>query len=236
MATTLIIVPAGTTSANFPLLQGQSLCVGPSVQGGTVQLQVANTQSGPYAATAAASSSAFSYRPSVNQWVNVVAATQSAVVYVSDMLPSGTIISAQSPVDSPNSTSEVILFSFRIPPNVLPANFRCEMAGRLSVTNNANVKTLTCRMNGIAGTSFFTSPSLASNADYNFTAGFAGIGDAATLKGFGSGATGGLGLSTTAYTTLSQTYIASETEIVITATKATGTDTMKLDSLTVTLS
>lgn len=233
MAYSIISVPAGTTSTAVPLLLGQNITAGPAVQGGTVQILVGNTQSGPFTATTAASSSTISYRPEKNQWVQVVSATQAATAYIFDVLNNGKILVANSPIDSANTTSETQVFSIRIPPNTMSSNFTLRILGNIALTNNANVKSIACRIGGLAGTSFFTSPSLASNANYNFEAEFSGIGDGATLKGYGAGATGGWGLSTTAYTTLSTAYLTTETEVVITATKATGTDTVRLDGLVV---
>jgi hypothetical protein len=236
MATTLNLVTLGTTSTAAPILAGQQLSVAPALQGGSVTLNVGPTQTGPFTTIFSASTVGVSYVPSVNQWYTVTAATQAGVALVSDALQSGTLITLNSPVDSSTSTSEQVLFSFRLPAKSLPSNFRCELSGRLSLTNNANVKTMQCRMNGLAGTLFHQSAALASLADYNFIAGFSGIGDGATLKGYGAGSAGGLGTSTTAYTTLANAYLTTEIEIVVTVTKATGTDTMKLDALQVVIS
>lgn len=235
MAYSVYSVPAGTTSAPQPLLINQSLTAGPQVQGGSVLIQTGPTQNGPwFPAAGGSSTSAISTRAQVNLWYTVTATTQAATVVAMDMaIPNmqGVMLSLNLPVDTPSTTSEVAVFTYRIPPNTLPLNFQMTLNGNLRMTNNANAKTMQVRMNGIAGTLAFQSPALASNANYNFESSFSGAGDGATLKGFGAGSAGGYGLSTTAYTSLSQTYIASETEIVVSVTKATGTDTMALDSL-----
>jgi hypothetical protein len=235
MAYSVTTVPAGTTSTPAQLLINQNLTAGPQVQGGSVLIQTGPSQNGPWFPAAGGSSlAAISVRAAVNLWYTVTASTQAATVAVMDMaIPGmqGVMLAANVPFDSANVTTETAVFTYRIPPNTLPLNFQMTLNGNLRMTNNANAKTMQVRMNGIAGTLAFQSPALASNANYNFEAAFSGAGDGATLKGFGAGATGGWGLSTTAYTSLSQTYIASETEIVISVTKATGTDTMALDSL-----
>ena len=237
MAYSVYSVPAGTTSTPAQLLINQSLTAGPQVQGGSVLIQTGPTQSGPwFPAAGGVSTSAVSTRAAVNLWYTVPATTQAATVVAMDMaIPNmlGVMLSANIPIDSPNSTSEVAVFTYRIPPNTLPLNFQMTLNGNLRLTNSANAKTMQVRMNGIAGTLVMQSPALASNANFNFEAAFSGAGDGATLKGFGAGSAGGFGVSTTAYTSLSQTYIASETEIVISVTKATGTETAALDSLSI---
>lgn len=239
MTATIFTVPAGVTSAPAQLLINQNVCAGPQVQGGSVLIQTGPTQSGPwFPAAGGVSTSAISARAAVNLWYTVTATTQAATVVVADMaIPNmqGQLMSVNTPYDSPNATAESVIFTFRIPPGVLPLNFNMTLNGNLRMTNNANAKTMQARMAGLAGTLFHQSAALASLANYNFEAAFSGIGDGATLKGFGAGSAGGFGTSTTAYTSLSTAYIQTETEIVITVTKATGTDTAALDSLVVTI-
>ena len=236
MATTVTIIPAGVTTVAAPLLLGQNLIAGPAVQGGTVVISTAPTQSGPFNAIGAATGSAQSVRGIVNQWYIVTTSAQAATVVVSDITNLGAnVITMNSPIDSANTAAEVVVFTMRIPPNVLSANCRVELSGRMSLTNSVGAKTMQCRMNGLAGTLFHQSAALASLANYNFIAGFSGIGDSATLKGYGAGGGGGLGTSVTAFTTLAQQYIAVETEIVVTVTKAVAAETAKLDSLVVSI-
>jgi hypothetical protein len=218
----------------------QSAMAAPQVLGGTMQIEQAPTQNGPWTVVAAAQAYAQSARPLTNAWMRFTAATAAGVVAISD-IGSGQgpnpllepIVNVQVPLASPNATAETQIASFRIPPNVMRLNSRVRVRATTSFTNNANAKTLQCRMNGLTGTLFFQSPALANNANYAFEADFAGIGDGATLKGMGAGSAGGLGLSTTALTTLARDYINNETEIVISCTKATGTDTFQIDSLIV---
>lgn len=235
MAQTLIRIPAGTTSAVFPLLANQNICAGPAVQGGTVQINVASNPAGPFAAAPGGSSLvAQSYRPDVNQYVSVTAATQAGVALISDMsIPSmyGQIVGLQTAIDSANATAEEVVFSYRLGPNTLPATFNNVIKGRMTMTNGAGTKTMQVRINGLGGTLIFQSPALANQSNYNFEASFSGLGDGATLGGWGAGATGGWGLSTTAYTTLARAYQTLETEVVVTVTKGTGSDTMTLNSL-----
>jgi len=240
MPTTIQYVPAGTTGpVNFatPLT---SVHAGPQVLGGTVQLWFGPSPVGPFQLWSAGTSvSGDSFRPLTNAYYYVVAATQQAVVVATDMGGANTIndrlVSCNAVLASASATAIQKLFSIKFPPGFLPLNFRVTVFGNVNVTNNVNVKTLTCLINGITGTSFFTSPSLASNANYNFVAALAGDGTGQLLRGFGAGASGGIGLSTTAYTTLTRDYINNETELVIAATKATGTDTMELQSLLIKL-
>lgn len=232
MASSVFNVPAGTQSAIFQVFPSQSLCAGPALLGGSVLVETASNNQGPWIAwDAGTTTAAASYRPSVNRWARVTASTAAATVVLSDMVASGTLLSSSSLIATASTTSEVILFSFRLPPGLLPVNFRCEIDCGLSLTNNANVKTLKAYVNGVAGTNIFTSGSLASNLNVNTRIVFAGA-DGSTLKGYGSGLTNLFyGLTTTAYTSLARDFINNETEVAITMTKATGTDTATLDSI-----
>lgn len=244
MSTSVILLPAGKVSDPIPVTPLMSLCAVPQVLGGTVLIEQAPSQTGPWLTAAAAQGYAQSVRLSVGGWLRVTSATQAAAIVLSDFgnaLGAGqggggafnfdSAVNCQAVLASPNSTSEVPLFSLRVPPGILRPNFRMWARATASFTNNVNAKTLQVRMNGLAGTLAFQSPALASNANYAFEADWAGIADGATLKGLGAGATGGFGLSTTALTTLARDYLNNETEFVISCTKATGTDTFQLDSL-----
>jgi len=239
MSTTIYRVSSGTTTTAFPLLANQNLCVAPQLQGGSVTILLSATQSGPFSASSnGTTTTAQSYRPDVNVWAQIQATTQNAVGVQSDMVipnMNGELIFNGVTIDSANSTSEQVLFSFRLAPNSLPANFRCQLKASANMTNSANAKTMNCRMNGLTGNLFFASPSLANVANYNFEAAFEGEGDGATLQGLGSGTTGFFGTSGTAYTTLARAYQQLETEVVVTCTKATGTETIQLSSLMVNL-
>lgn len=238
MSTTLFRVSSGTTSPVAPILANQSLCVAPQLQGGSASILVSSNPSGPFASVAGSLTTGQSYRPDVNQYFQIQATTQNAVGVLSDMaIPSmqGELINNGVTIDSANSTAEQILFSFRLAPNTLPANFRCQVKCSANMTNSANAKNMNCRMNGLTGNLFFSAPSLVNVANYNFEAAFIGLGDGATLEGFGAGQTGWYGTSATVYTTLLRAYQQLETEIVVTAQKATGTETMQLTSILVNL-
>lgn len=243
MSTNVQIIPAGATSPVIYVTPLMSIQAGPQVQGGTVTVFTSPTQSGPFTAwPAGASLATASIRMLQNSWVYATAATQAATLAISDIgAGQGTnplnepIVNCQAVLASANVTTETIIASVKVPPLMLKPNFRMRMRGTVTMTNNVNAKTLQVRMNGIAGTLAFQSPALASNNNYAFEADWVGIGDGATLKGLGSGTTGGFGLSATAVTTLSRDYINNETEFVLTCTKATGTDVLQVESLIVNL-
>lgn len=238
MSTTLFRVSSGTTSTAAPILANQNLCVAPQLQGGSASILVASNPAGPFSSVAGSLTTGQSYRPDVNQYFQIQASSQNAVGVLSDMMiPSmqGELINNGVTIDSGNATAEQVMFTFRLAPNSLPANFRCQIKGSVNMTNSANAKLVNCRMNGLAGNLFFASPSLANVANYNFDAAFAGLGDGATLEGFGSGTTGFYGTSATVYTTLLRAYQQLETEIVVTCSKGTGTETIQLSSILVTL-
>ena len=134
---------------------------------------------------------------------------------------------------SQNTTSEVVVGSLRIPPNFLPTNGLLRVKYSASFPNNVNAKTMQVRVNGLAGTLVHQSPALASALNFNAVVDIGLRGDGQSWIGFGNGGTattqGGWGLSTVAYPTLTRDYIGQETEIVITATKATGTDALLLE-------
>jgi hypothetical protein len=243
MPTSVIFVPAGTNSAVYMATPQTNVFAAPQVLGGTVALFSGPSPVGPFTVwgAGAASISGDSFRPgAANQYYFVSAATQQAVIVATDMGGSNQptvdqIVSVNTTLASGSSTAIQKLYSLKLPPLFLPTNFKMVITGTVRVVNSATVKTLTCLMNGITGTSFFTSPSLASNALYTFQATFWGDGTGQTLTGGGSGATGGYGLSATDVTTLARDYINNETEIVIAATKATGTDLMDIRSLLIQL-
>lgn len=240
MATTIVSVGAGTTSAPQPVTPTTSVFAGPAVLGGTITLESGPTVNGPWLALTSANGGGYSARLPYNGYVRLTATTQAANLVLADIggangPGSNLLVTSNVVFATPSSTAEQIMFGLRFPPNFLPPNFRCDIRGGLTVTNNANVKTLNVKVNGTGGTAVFTSPSLASNANYNFAAAFCGI-NALTLKGVGAGATGGWGLSTTAYSSLAYDFIGRELEVVVTGTKATAGDTMQLDSLVMTLS
>jgi len=240
MATQLYNLPAGSTSTVFAVNSNQSIFACPQVQGGTVLLEYATNVSGPWFQWIyGASSSGQSFRipTGTTGYIRVTPTSQPATLAISDMTPyvPGTVlVSINAPCASPNTTSEVIIGSFRIPPYTLPLSFNLKLFISCDFTNNTNSKTLTVRVNGLTGTSIFTSSSLASTLNINTFATVSGMGDGVSWKGFGAGANNaGFGTSTTAFATLTRDYISQETEIVVTATKATGSDAFTMQQLTV---
>lgn len=244
MTTTYYLVPAGTVSPNIAITPQFSVTAGPSVLGGSVTVEFATSQQGPWA-TAYTGLTGGSYRPIVNGYVRITAVTNSVNAFVSDIgLGAGglvdTLIQLNAPLASPNITTAAYLAGFRIPPGYLSPNFRLEISGTLSVTNSATVKTLNIYANGIAGTALATSPSLASIANYTFNTEVSGRGDGVTIMGTGmlaseTAAQGGYGSSTTTIPTITYNYLTQETEFVVGVTKATGTDTAQLETLRVTI-
>lgn len=225
MATQAVKVTAGTTSAVMAVTNNDSVFVGPQVLGGTMLLEWAASQNGPWnTANSGALGQGQSWRLSngtTSAYVRATAATQAGTMAISTITGPGQIVQCSLPCASLSSTAEQVLFSFRIPPLVLPLNFSIRVNGFYDFTNAANAKTLQCRINGIAGTLFFQGADWQSLLNANIQAACAGLGDGVSWFGYGAGDTdaAGLGASSTAYTTLSRDYISQETEIVITCTK-----------------
>lgn len=243
MQTNYLLVTAGTTSNPIAINQMTNVCAGPAVLGGTVTVEFAPTQFGPWN-TAFTGTTGGAYRPLVNSWIRCTAVTQNANLFTTDMGLANqdiqdVLVSFNATLASPSSTSASYLAGVKIPPNYLTPNFRMEISGTLNLTNNANVKTLNIYANGIAGTALGTSPSLASIANYAFSHTIYGA-NGSLLTGSGvlasqTSAQGGSGSSTTALPTLTRDYLTQETEFVVGITKATGTDTGELTSLCIKL-
>lgn len=244
MATTYYLVPAGTVSPNIFITPQSSVTAGPSVLGGSVTVEFATSQQGPWA-TAYTGTTGGSYRPSVTGYIRITAVTNQVNAFVSDIGLGAngdfdTLVQLNAVLASPSSTAASYLAGFRIPPNYLSPNFRLEVSGTLTLTNSATVKTLNIYGNGITGTALATSPSLASIANYNFNTVISGRGDGVTIIGSGmlasqTAAQGGYGSTTTAIPSLTYNYLTQETEFVVGVTKATGTDTAQLETLRVTI-
>jgi len=238
--TTVFNVAAKTQLPPFAINPLTCVSVGPAVLGGTVLVETAPTQNGPWS-TAFSATNGGSVRPSVNQWCRVTATTQAATVALTDMgtsnIPSqDQLASVNGVFASPNTTSEVVLYSLRVPPNYLPpTNWRMMMILSFVSTNNANVKNVSVRANGLAG-SLMATYVITSAATTNILCNISSAAsDGVSINGYGPGVGAGLGLSTTAVVTLSRDYLNNETEFVITATKATGTDAVSLNSAYISL-
>lgn len=240
MPTTRLLVPVGTSAA-IPVHPQMCVSAGPSVLGGTVLVEFSQGPRGPWFPWPYGTiSQGGSLRPPATGYVRVTAATSPANVFLVDFTGANTqfvdqLVNVNATLASASSTAEQTLLSFRTPPGFLPANFTMEIDLAVALTNNANVKTLRLRVGpapvgGLAGTALFTSPSLASALNYNAMFGVSGRGDGSSLIGFGPGASGGWGVSTTAYPTVTLNYLNQELEWVLTVTKATGSDTAQLES------
>lgn len=227
MTTQAVKVTAGTTSAVMAVSNNDSVFAGPQVQGGSMLIEYAKSQNGPwYSANNGASTQGQSWRLSdgtTSAYIRATAATQAGTLAISTFSGGGgqQIVVCSLPCTVASSASEQVLYSFRIPPYILPLNFNIRVNGSYDFTNAANAKTLQCRINGIGGTLFFQGADWQSLLNANIQATCAGGGDGISWVGYGAADTDacGLGTSSTIYTTLSRDYISQETEIVITCTK-----------------
>jgi hypothetical protein len=247
MSTSYITVAAGATSPSYFVTPLNNVIYGPSVLGGSVTVLFSPTLSLPiqYWLTVATGTGGGSFRPTTTGYVVLQATTSNGNFFIADLGPGlspggGTIVNINAPLASASTTSEVVLASWKIPPLYFQPNWRMEILGNVSLSNNANVKTLKLYANGAAGTAMGTSPSIASALNYEFGGTISGRGDGVTHLGTGllasqTNAQGGWGISTTANPTLTRDYINNETEYTLTATKATAGDTFQLENLQVSL-
>jgi len=244
MATTAITVPLGTVSAPIAVNPTTSVCVVPSLLGGSVLLESSNdglTSWTPW--TYGTITQAGSFRPSTNQYVRVTATTAAASVLVNDIsgsnAPTADILTTCAlPLATASATTEQVVYGLRIPPGYLPTNFVMSFRVFVQLTNNVNVKTMRLRWGGVAGTALWTSPSLASLAVYKaeiLVAGRGGVGSSLLGGGITTSTSGGWGGSTGAQVALTQDYQNVESEIVLTLQKATAGDTAEIDILRIEL-
>lgn len=245
MASSYTAVAAGTTCAPVFVTPLTNVLVGPSVLGGSVTLEYCPTLVGQYVSVYTGSA-AYAFRPLTNGYVRVSAATSKGQLILSDMGSAisggngGMLANINVPIGSASTTSEVILAAIKIPPNFLPNSWRLNFRGNVSLSNNANVKTLKLYANGTGGTAMATSPSIASALNYTFESWIEGRGDGSSIIGGGvlasqTSAQGGYGITTTANPTLTRDYLTQETEFTLTATKATAGDTFQLEALSISL-
>lgn len=157
---------------------------------------------------------------------------------------------------TPNSTSELTLFSMRFPAGAplgaslqtaLKLNFTLDVDLMFTATNNVNVKTIKAYMANsqnvaieVAAGGLQQTQVLTSSSGGRMSVRVSGRNDGATLVSSSIGAALGWGISTTAPTVVSSgaAYAgpaAVEQALSITCTKATGTDTVTLDSTLVRL-
>lgn len=270
MATTIYTVAAGTSQI-IPAPALSSVCVQP-VSGGTALIQYGpdgvspQFQSAPQGANGGVYSlnmstySGFyggSYSPNSTGnigKVQVTATTQLCQVLVSDLQQyPGSFPERQTVLQTgvaftslASSTAEQELVSVRFHPGYFKNNFRLEFHAGLTLTNNANVKTLKWYFgpstNSATTNAVETSAAAMGSNVYTSMSGayvtgtVYGRNDGQTTIGSNPGllSAGGMGSSVTANVSGSSTNYsgsaAVEQVFIITGTKATGTDTFTLDS------
>ena len=249
MSTTVYNVPAGTTTAPIAVNSLTSVLAGPVALGGTTSLSFSSSPNGQYLPWSFGSSiNPQSFRPSATGYIKVSAATAASNVAICDM--SGMLgdrtrsflMSINETFASGSSTSEQTIGSLRLAPGVISLNSRLRIVGNVDMTDGGNAKTLQVRVSGIGGTVMFQSGALASLGYFNFDSEIAFCNDGSTIKGFmsGSGTAGAKsgwgGITGETYPTVTTyNYLNEEIEIAVTVTKATGTDAMVLQGLTVEL-
>jgi len=139
--------------------------------------------------------------------------------------------SAVAVVAPASDTNENILATVNIPGNLIGANGSVVIDTLWSCTNNANVKTARIRLGGIGGTivgSMTLTSSLSGRHLARFTNRNSEASQVFSLSGSGTGSSGAAIGTATINTANSQ-------DLVITALKATGTDTMTLEAYRVVL-
>ena len=263
MTTRIFQVPSGQ-SLVFPAPVISSVLVQPGT-GGTGSIAYGPTVNGPFtlapqgANTAPYSLCTNSYAAGMGNlgFVQVAATTAAATVSVSDLsqypgsFPERQTVfqNAVAFTSIASNTNELELASIRFPANYFQYNFTLHLYFMLTLTNNANAKTLkayfgpstnTATAAALEGGSVFFSNVYTSMSGANGHMILAGRNDGQTVICGNPGllSTGGWGSSTTANTTISTTnYNAGaagvEQVLYLTGTKATGTDTFTLDNLMV---
>jgi hypothetical protein len=271
MTTRIFTVAAGQTGT-FPAPVTSSVLVQPGASGtasisygplatGSFILAPQGSNTTPYSLCTSNYSGQFTgNNPGMGNvgFVQVAATTAAANVLVSDLsqypgsFPERLTVfqSAVAMTSIPSSTAENTLASIRFPINFLQPNFWMEIYFGLTLTNNANVKTL--KMYFGPSTNSATNAAIETSAAAFFSnvyTSMIGANGHTALGGRNDGqtvicanpgllSTGGWGSSTTANTTVSTAnYNAGgsgvEQVLAITGTKATGTDTFTLDYLVV---
>lgn len=191
--------------------------------------------------------------------LRVTASTVAATAIFGDMsYPQGgmnigisgaAVINSSVALNTPNSTSELTIFSCRFAAGLLKLNFRVEADLLFSAQNTANAKTIKCYI-GNAANNGATAPSdggtvagtqvLTSSSGGRMAFAFGGRNDGVTLIASSIGAALGYGISTTANITVSSNAVyagssAVDQALTITSTKATGAETLSLDSVLIRL-
>lgn len=131
-------------------------------------------------------------------------------------------------VNAPGDTAENILATVTVPAGAMGTNGIIRILAVWSCTNNANVKTARVRFSGIGGTIFATA-SMASQVSLRQFTQFANRNATNSQVGGSSAHNVQFTVTTNAAITASVDTTAATT-IVLTAEKATGGDTMTLES------
>jgi len=254
--TTQIIQAPARSSVCFQPVSGGTVtaAVGPS---GVAPVFTALPQSGNTTPFSVATDTYASIMGSLGQVQVTAAGGQNCTVIVSDIQNYPTVGTerqtiAQSGVAFTalgSSTAENTLFSMRFPAGFFTPNFRIECYYQLTLTNSANVKTLkgyfgNSTNSSTAGALETSASAIVSNAYTSMIGAYgtfavAGRNDNQTIIGSNAGllSAGGWGSSTTANTTVSSANYsgtgAVEQVLVLTGTKATGSETFTLDAVVV---
>ena len=178
-----------------------------------------------------------SFGPGFFTKARVTAATVAAIATAMDLQPRGLFVGQSGTAFATrNATTEDPIFAMRFPPGLLKTNFALDIDAIFSCTNSATVKTIKAYFgNAPAVGATLVTGILTSLAGGRLSLRIAGRGDGATIVG--SGQFAGIAATTTQQAT-GATYAggaAVEQELVITSTKATGTDTLTLDAITIAL-
>jgi hypothetical protein len=190
-------------------------------------------------------------------FVQVAATVATATVIVADMSDyPGSSVERQTVAMTgvafttiASSTAELGMFSMRFPANYFQYNFRLEWEAQITLTNSATVKTIKAYFGAstnsataaaLEGGTLVWSNVYTSMIGARFGGALYGRNDGQTIiaSNYGLASAGGWGSSTTANVTISSdNYNAGasgvEQVFYITGTKATGTDTLTLDSMIV---
>ena len=167
----------------------------------------------------------------------VTAATAAAIATAMDLNPRMLVVAQSGTAFATrNATSEDAIFAMRFPAGMLKPNFVLDIDAVISCTNSAGVKT----MKAYFGNAPATGATLVTGVLTSLPGGrlglrIAGRSDGATIVGGGQFA--GIAATTTQQAT-GATFAggsAVEQELLITSTKATGSETLTLDAITVTL-
>jgi hypothetical protein len=142
----------------------------------------------------------------------------------------GAYVLAQSAaaVASTNTTSEEVLATITIPANALGANGRIEVTVSWTHTNSANAKTMRMRYSG-GGSTVLQTLSATTTASSSGRAGFSNRNATNSQVAISASSVGSYGSSANALVTFSVDTTASSS-IVISSQKATGTETLTLES------